>query len=417
MNGEQFEAHPVWQSLAGFQSEIERDFEPTNQEERDAVRRLHAAAEFVDNLRDIDPALVEPQPMNDLHTYVEQIRNQVVAIPGNRANLTSAAGVVTSIMATTRAHFPPPTADSATRAAKAAATRYKNSLDAEVETLRKANESLQGQLTEAEEARTAAEAAATERLEELKAAITEHETTVGTLTTTLQAQIDGQRTTFTAEAQQRETAFKEAERLRGEAGDASILAVEEAAANARTEQQGAAAAVLAQLEAYQEQAAALVDTTSRHAIAGDYTTWAAKQGRAALTWTIAALGLGIATVAVLIYALRDASDDSVQFTVYKTSISIVGLILAGYAARQASEHRHQERTAKRLSLDLAALEPFLAHVENAETLRTAVATRVFAPAAPEATDGNASLRTRRGGHMTIQELTALVTALRGGGQP
>lgn len=42
MNGEQFEAHPVWQSLAGLQSEIEQDFEPTNQEERDAVRRLHA---------------------------------------------------------------------------------------------------------------------------------------------------------------------------------------------------------------------------------------------------------------------------------------------------------------------------------------------------------------------------------------
>ena len=57
MNGEQFEAHPVWQSLAGLQSEIEQDFEPTNQQERDAVRRLHAVADFVDKLRDVDPAL------------------------------------------------------------------------------------------------------------------------------------------------------------------------------------------------------------------------------------------------------------------------------------------------------------------------------------------------------------------------
>lgn len=72
-------------------------------------------------MRDVDPALIEPQPLGDLQTYVDQIRNQVRAIPGNRANLTSAAGVVPNIMTTARTHFPRLTADSATRASKAAA--------------------------------------------------------------------------------------------------------------------------------------------------------------------------------------------------------------------------------------------------------------------------------------------------------
>ena len=93
----------------------------------------------------------------------------------------------------------------------------------------------------------------------------------------------------------------------------------------------------------------------RHAVAGEYATWAAKQATAAFRWTIAALVIGLGTVGLLMYTIGLASaDESVQFTFYKISISVIGLIVAGYAARQASD-TDQERLAKKLALDLAAL--------------------------------------------------------------
>lgn len=89
--------------------------------------------------------------------------------------------------------------------------------------------------------------------------------------------------------------------------------------------------------------------------------------------------------------------------------------MAGYAARQASEHRREERAAKKLALDLAALGPFLEHVTDAEPLRQAVAMRVFAPEPGEiAGDGHSHLRIR-GRSMTIADVIELIRVAQGGG--
>lgn len=77
--------------------------------------------------------------------------------------------------------------------------------------------------------------------------------------------------------------------------------------------------------------------------------------------------------------MSSAKDDTVQFVIYKVSIGLLAATVAGYAAKQASEHRVQERRFKRLALDVAALEPFLATLEDATTIRDEFAKRAFAP--------------------------------------
>lgn len=423
---EEFNSHALWNVLDALQERLQGDLHLTDDEDRYNAQRIHAAVEFVDSLRDIDPVLLEPQGMNEIHSNLQQVdnalKNYLNDPPNQRQYLVSAAGSVANVTNNARSYLVPFVPDEAQRAAKAASTRYKNALDAEVERLKTEVDAVRKQLVDektqreaeaaaANEKRQADEVAATERLTELTDTIAQREATIDELTTKLNAQIDAQRTSFEEEAASRAEAYKEAQAEREAAEEERIEEAKTEATEALSKQMTAADVVLAKLETYKSQAAALVDTTSRHAIAGDYGTWASSQATAAFRWTVATVIIGLATVAGLIYALGSAADDSIQFTVYKTSISVIGLIVAGYCARQAGEHRREERTAKRLALDLAALEPFLEQIDDPKGLREEIARRVFVPER-QSSDGDGSVRVKRGS-LSVTELTELLTAIRG----
>jgi hypothetical protein len=412
MKTEDFHSHTLWNTLDALQSKVEGDLHLADDEDRYSAQRLHAVVEYVDALRDVDPVLLEPQALNDMGAHLQQVLNALDAYlsdpDGNRQYLASAAGYVVNVTAHARTHLVPFVPDEAQRAAKAASTRYKNALDAEVDRLKSEVDSVSEQLAGEKRQREADDEAAQERLAALTATIAEREAAMDTLTTKLNAQIDSQRTSFEQEAAARAETYKAAEAAREEVEETRIEAAEAAVAKAREEQAAEALALIEKLETYKTQAAALVDTTSRHAIAGDYGTWASNQASAAFKWTLATVVIGLGTVGGLIYAVGSAANDSIQFTIYKTSISVIGLIVAAYCARQAAEHRKEERTAKRLALDLAALEPFLEQIDDPKELREEIARRVFVPERL-ASDGEGSVRVK-GGSMSITQLTELVTA-------
>ena len=58
---EQYEIHAVWTVLDSIHDLLNGDLQPWDDDSRYDVRRLQAATEFADGLRDIDPVLVEPQ--------------------------------------------------------------------------------------------------------------------------------------------------------------------------------------------------------------------------------------------------------------------------------------------------------------------------------------------------------------------
>ncbi|MCR1785405.1 hypothetical protein KVF89_22890 [Nocardioides carbamazepini] len=440
MQREQYAAHAVWTTLEAVQAQVETDLQPWDDASRYDAQRLHAIVEFTDGLRDSEPTLVEPQAVNDLQSHLQSLHNSLTAYvadpQGNQAHLAAAASHIPNLLQVARTHFLFTALDDPGRGVKAAATRYKNSLDAEVERLVQQIDDLQAELAAAKAERDQSDADARQRLDTLSHAIDTRAADIGALELKLQGQVDEQRTAFESDSQVREAAFKksqlaaserdeariaaaqkaEAARLEAaiEAENERLAAADEATARAAARNESTSKELIAALESYRDQAKTLADMTSRHAVAGEYGEWASHQARAAFRWTILAVMIGIGTVTGLIIAITSATDDTLQFTLYKTSISIVGLIVAGYAAKQASEHRREERTAKRLALDLAALGPFLEQVNDAEDLRLAVAKRVFAPEPGQPDDGEGTrFRLRGGSSLSMADIVELIKVSRG----
>ena len=441
MQPEQYETHAVWTTLTNIQGLLAEDLKPWDDGARYEVRRLHAVAEFLDALRESDPVLIEPPALQELHGHVQSLYNalaQYVNDPdAQRAHLPTATSHIPGILNVGRSHFLFVVPDEAGRAVKGAATRYRNSLDSEADRYKKQIDALTVELDEAKATRAQDHEAAAQRLEELNQTIQSRGTDIEALRVTLQGQIDEQRTAFEGDSQSRVASFKnaleshsKAEAARVEAANTAeeqrlfelmeaeedrLRTLAESDALVRKEREDQAGELIAALEEYRNQAKTLADTTGRHAVTGEYGSWAGRQARAALIWTVTAVVIGLGTVGVLLYAVGSAGDDTIQFTLYKSSISLIGLIVAGYAARQASEHRREERTAKRLALDLAALPPFLENVADAEPLRQAVAMRVFAPEGEKGAQDDGGRIRIKGRSMTLAEIIELVVANRGGG--
>lgn len=403
MNSDQYEAHGLWATLDDFKSVISGDLAGEDDARRDSIRRLHSVSAYLDSLRGLDPAFVDVSNLDQINSDLTQARDFVNSYlqdtDANAAVLTSNADT-SALAAFNNASrtLPAPPSDLAVEVAQQSASRYKDSMDAEVAALRDQITDLKQQITESGEQRAADAQKATEALAELQVKITEGEQQVATQTSQLQEQIETQRASFTEEAEQRESTFKTSEGAR-----------DQATADDRESQSTEAAALIADLHAKRDQAAALLKATSDDVISGDYREWATKQGKTASRWNAVAIVIGLVTVAALVWVVLGASNDSVQFLVSKSSVGIIGLIVAGYAARQAAEHRAEERTANRLALDLAALDPFLENVSEPEKIRTEIAKRVFVPE-PRRDDAPRFSLGRRS--MTLAELIDFVNVLR-----
>jgi hypothetical protein len=148
---------------------------------------------------------------------------------------------------------------------------------------------------------------------------------------------------------------------------------------------------LAAIEGLRNQAEVLVQATSRRAITTEHGQYAADQRRQAFWWTVLAILLAIAGAAWLIIAINHINIDhtSWQLVAYKLAASVTFVAIASYAARQASEHRSEERAAKRTQLVINALEPFLKTMPDdlANDLRVSIAKDAFGRPPSKAFEG------------------------------
>lgn len=417
MQPSEFKQHALWSATDGLGVALDNAPQPDG-DDLHKVERVRAVHDDLAQRRDVNPYLMDENLLDQVHTGIEAVRAAMAAYAGDpeagAAQLDTAVAQTTQVLTYLRT-WPQPPADTATKATKAAASRFHTSVDEMLGALKQRADGLAARLEEIDGQGQERTETAKEELAALQTAIEQSQTETTALATRLTEQIETQRTSFEAEAKSRSQSFAdEVEELR-EAAQTEATAFAERSKGAHAEQKAKADEILKVLAEREERAKALLDATSRHAIAGDYGKWAARQARAAMIYTILAVVIGLATAGVLLYSLGGAADDSIQFTLYKTGISVVGLIIAGYCARQAAEHRREERVAKRLSLDLAALEPFLEHVEDPTALRTEIARRVFVPEQPKQQEAPPRFGFGRGLNMT--ELTALLAVLKAPGGP
>jgi hypothetical protein len=411
-----YHGHQLWRSL----DQIAEIYEKLRTPDVAAYKeKLAAVLECVELLRQYQAdeythvSLVGEQQLNQVNAHLASVQQNLanlLADTPNWGHLDNAYNLITqNLVPYVQANLPAPPPPAATPAAKRAFTMEVNRLTAEVERL-------MGLVQQTEVDRSATVSGLEARLSDLDNLAQQTSGQVKTLATELRAQIDQQRSVFASEANERVKSFADEVASREATAKEALAEISKTAHAEHEDQLQRARLLVKDLDDFRATSESLVDDTSRNAIAGDYGAWAVSQGNAARWWTVATVLMGTATAGVLIYLLNHDSSDSLTFTLYKTGISVVMLIVAGYCASQAAEHRREERTAKRLHLDLAALEPFLKQVKEPEELRTQIALRVFAPSDPGASDSKArSVTFGRG--LSVDQLVHLVDALKGSGPP
>lgn len=413
MEPNEYHRHPLWTAVTGLGEAIERVPDPKDEDGLHTLQRVRATLDELDQRRALNPYLVDEPMCDQLETGTDAVlaaMSDYADDPeGSAAQLDTAVAQTSQVLAQLRT-WPTPPADTATRATKAAASKFNTSVDEMIGTLSKKADGLAKRLEEIDSDGKECAEVANATLDQLRSDIEQSRQDVSSLAERLSAQIDSQRTAFEAESQQRSTSFDR------EVADLRTAVKEQTDSLAQRSQEShdaqlaKAEEVLAALNKHEERARALLDSTSRHAIAGDYGKWAARQALIAIIWTVVAVVVGLSTAVALLLAIGSAADDSIQFTLYKTGVSVIGLIVAGYCARQAAEHRREERIAKRLHLDLNALEPFLEQVENPEKLRTEIARRVFVPEQSASPEQAPRFAIPRG--LSVREVTALAAVLK-----
>lgn len=139
--------------------------------------------------------------------------------------------------------------------------------------------------------------------------------------------------------------------------------------------------VLGDLERFKRQAEQLVHVITNTGMVGGFQRVANEERRAGRFWDAVSLFSLVGMVGFAIYAFKGAFQEfEVGVFLARFGVVLTFGALAGYSARQADKHHKVERRNRRVELELASIDPFLAELPESERnkVKTAVADRLFA---------------------------------------
>lgn len=127
-----------------------------------------------------------------------------------------------------------------------------------------------------------------------------------------------------------------------------------------------AKAYLEQMEDYKNQAARNLNMISISSMAGGYQAVANQERGSRKLWRIVTMASMGALAVASIWSFTHPFDQGTIWTELSRRLFIAGTFatLAGYSARQAKIHLDAERRYRRLELELTALNPYLAELED-----------------------------------------------------
>lgn len=391
---ERITGHNVWATLRQFSSTIDDlPYVDDNQYRAEADRLRWLRDEITGRLTS-RPEAVDPHALNNLQQALANLQSVLLTFKSNpvanRGHLSTAARDHTDAVLPALASLPDALSDGKVVTERKAAQSYRKNIENALTATREA-------IQEAEQAHAHELAAAQARVAEvrkevdaLSATITDEALRVTQQASRLDTALTTQQSAFDKQQTERSSAFR-AEQGERETSAATLLCeIEDRAEKAAAEHRDAALEHLAFLTAKSDEAAKLVEATGRHSLTTRYGQYAQQERRNAFWWSVAAVAFALGGFAFIAVQIARISTENLswQLTVYKMTASFALLAVAGYAGKQASEHRDEERHAKDLQLKLNAFEPFLSRLDDATQarLRAEFADRIFAPRAAKGED-------------------------------
>jgi hypothetical protein len=389
-----YTSHPVWAQASALGDMLDRGPEPVDDNEAAHYDRLRwLQAQLVD-VAENPSLLVSSSALTQLHNTLNQVTSTLanwVNGSGGTYLVNAATGLTDNVLDALRGW--PATKDRYQRGLLRAGVEFQKSAETLIAELQQrvrdqADELARDRATFEERVQNL-ENASQEVLEELRAKVEAAGNEITTQTGRLDAALNGLQATFSQAENDRAAAHTAALDQQKTAAREAADAAKQGAAAQLAEIGSNADQELARLAQLKGQAEKLVDAIGLTGTATEYGSYATQERKAANGWRYVAVGGFLAAFALFLVTLWKSHVDGGtpwQVVVFKLAGSIALLALGAYAGHESRDHRREERRAKSVQLDLAALDPFIATLDDTEQhdIKAAAARRLFTQPLPPA---------------------------------
>lgn len=368
---EDFEAYALWGMCEDVQRLINQAIKNVDARELLSLHRLSEAVIEIASLRHISawrfPNDGVPQA---LHVQLESVKSPLLALVEDPE--VSMADQIEAHLLQISANLlkcPSPIVSSQYLADVAALTeKYRIGIAEAIDRARQSNVDAEEELQKVVTAKDAAIVTLTEQIEDLKDTIAVEKAAVSAQATRLDTALTTNNTAFTTKM----TEWQES--LDSDRKEVKKTAEEQLLASRKEAKQH-----VSKLEELEEQSRKLTEATARNSISTEYGTHAKQQNKTATIWSVCAVGLAVGGLIALFFMIQGITNLTPAEAIWKTSVSALTLAIATYMGREAAGHHKDARDAKRMQLDLNALEPFLANMneDTAQNLREQFAKQIF----------------------------------------
>jgi hypothetical protein len=379
-----YQTHAAWAQLDNLVNYLNTGPDRADESQTNHYDRLRWLTSHLTSVRENATMLVSSTALDSLNGTLAQINSALVnwANNGDAGSLALAGSAYTEAVLDSLRGWPV-TKDRVQRGLLRAGLDFQAGAAESLESLRSAVDDVKQTAANLEARIAELNTEGDTSLQALRSEIATATLDVTTQTTRLDTALNGLQQTFTqAEAERASAHTTELERLKNDARAAAdeakkaTVASLDAQISAGTEHVD----VLVELR---DQAANLVDAIGLTGTATEYGKYAKQERHAAnlLRYTaIASFAGSFALFLVTLLASHVTEHTAWQVVTFKLAGSIALLALGAYASYESSDHRKEERHAKSVQLDLAALDPFIVNLDpdQQKSIKAAAARRLFA---------------------------------------
>jgi hypothetical protein len=350
--------------------------------EQDHLDRQYRVSDLVEwSLTNADPLLIPAEPLANLATHIRQgieHLNAWRAGSGPEYLTTHAANQFDLVLVDLGAI---PVAQAAAEAVTEIASlrrsvgQHRGQVEREIDALTAASGAAQNAAT------VQAEQGAS-RVAELEAEVQALRDELAQMTATGRDLANQQQNAFTSAQTERQEAFAKLLEEKREETAASVDAMRKQVAADASAAKAASEADVNAVSAAKLRVEEILGIVGEEALVGTYSKNATDEQKTADFFRWIAIGAIAITVGVGVWLVASAHTSGTDWDLFASKL-VLGIPIGGvaaYAARQSSEHRHSQREAAHVALQLAALKPYLNDldkVEERDQLLIEIAGRLF----------------------------------------